>query len=137
MAKAQAKPPAPAKTDAVEQQTAQAQLPVEYSVRIFGAKDSGTQRATATVDINGVFAIRGIKVMEGSKGVFVSMPQFKAGNGEYKDTCFPCTKESREQFNSIVLGAYEQALTLKQNGTQTRQQAPQPEQAQTMTAPTM
>jgi stage V sporulation protein G len=83
------------------------QMPVIYDVRIFGAKDSGTQRATATVDINGVFAVRGVKVLESGNGLFVAMPRFKLGN-EYKDICFPCTKESREQFNAAVMSAYEQ-----------------------------
>ena len=132
MAKSQTKAAGPAQTEPAERQTA----PVEYSVRIFGAKDSGMQRASATVDINGVFAVRGIKVLEGSKGVFVSMPQFKVGN-EYKDICFPCTKESREQFNRVVLDAYEQALALKQSDAPSQQKAPVPEQAPAMSAPTM
>lgn len=87
--------------------------PVSYTVRIFGAKDSGVQRATANVDISGVFAVRGVKVLESSNGLFVAMPRFKVGS-EYKDICFPCTKESREQFNSAVMNAYEQAIKQKQ-----------------------
>ncbi|MFB0919765.1 MAG: septation protein SpoVG family protein [Oscillospiraceae bacterium] len=64
-------------TQAAEQASAEkaaAQLPVDYDVRIFGAKSSGTQRATASVNINGAFAIRGVKVLESSKGLFVAMP---------------------------------------------------------------
>ena len=98
--------------------------PVDFDVRIYGAKDTGTQRATAGVNINGIFAIRGVKVLESSKGLFVAMPQYKVGE-EYKDICFPCTKEAREQFNSAVMTAYEQALeqklTQKQADTPTAQ----------------
>lgn len=97
------------------------QMPVTYDVRIFGAKDSGMQRATATVDINGAFAVRGVKVLESSNGLFVAMPRFKVGS-EYKDICFPCTKESREQFNAAVMSAYEQALEQKQAQTDTPEQ---------------
>ena len=78
------------------------QNPVNYDVRIFNAKSSGTQRATASVNINGAFAVRGVKVLESNKGLFVAMPQHKIGS-EYKDICFPCTKESREQFNAAVM----------------------------------
>ena len=46
-------------------------LPVDYDVRIFGVKGSGTQRASASVNINGAFAIRGVKVLESGKGLFV------------------------------------------------------------------
>ena len=82
-----------------------------YDVKIQSIRPEGTLRATATVNINNAFAIRGIKLMEGSKGLFVSMPSYKAGNGEYKDICFPCSSESRKEFDQAVLNAYEQALT--------------------------
>ena len=84
---------------------------LHYDVKIQSIRPEGTLRATATVNINDAFAIRGIKLMEGSKGLFVSMPSFKAGNGEYKDICFPCTAEARKEFDQAVMGAYEQALT--------------------------
>ena len=102
------------------------QNPVNYDVRIFGAKSSGTQRATASVNINGAFAVRGVKVLESNKGLFVAMPQYKVGS-EYKDICFPCTKESREQFNAAVMKAYEQ--TISQAHTQAEASAPQRTQA--------
>lgn len=90
------------------------QLPLSYEVRIYGPKASGVTRATASVEINGAFAVRGIKIMESSKGLFVSMPNYNAGNGEFKDICFPCTKESYEQFSRAVIDAYEQALSQAQ-----------------------
>ena len=104
-------------------------LPVDYDVRIFEVKSSGAQRASASVNINGAFAIRGVKVLESSKGLFVAMPQYKVGS-EYKDICFPCTKESREQFNAAVMKAYEQALNQKQS--QAQSDAPTTQQTQTM-----
>ena len=52
-------------------------LPVEYAVRIYPVKDSKFTLANANVDINGVFAIRGVKVIRGEKGPFVAMPQYK------------------------------------------------------------
>ena len=39
------------------------------------------------------------------------MPSYKAGNGEYKDICFPCTKESKAEFDKAAIGAYQQTLT--------------------------
>lgn len=105
MAKAQTQ----AAKQAAPEKTAE-QNPVNYDVRIFNAKSSGTQRATASVNINGAFAVRGVKVLESNKGLFVAMPQYKVGS-EYKDICFPCTKESREQFNAAVMKAYEQTLS--------------------------
>lgn len=108
------------------------QNPVNYDVRIFNAKSSGTQRATASVNINGAFAVRGVKVLESNNGLFVAMPQYKVGS-EYKDICFPCTKESREQFNAAVMKAYEQTLSQ----THMQAEAPAPQRTQTMSGQSM
>lgn len=107
-------------------------LPMQYDVRIHSIQFDGPCRATASLNINGCFAVRGVKVMESSKGLFVSMPSYKAGNGEYKDICFPCTKDARMEFDDAVLNAYQQALT--QAMSQPRQSAPDPtaQQAQKM-----
>ncbi len=86
-------------------------LPMRYDVRIYSLGTDGNTLANAGVNINGAFAIRGVKVVSGSKGPFVSMPSYRTGNGEYRDICFPCTKEARQEFDSAVLEAYQQALT--------------------------
>ena len=71
--------------------------PVSFDVRVYPVKDSKYTLANANVDINGVFAIRGVKVIRGEKGPFVAMPQYKDSHGDYHDICFPCTKEARQQ----------------------------------------
>ena len=101
---------------------------LRYDVKIQSIRPEGTIRATATVNINDAFAIRGIKLMESSKGIFVSMPSYKAGNGEYKDICFPCTAQSRKEFDKAVMSAYEQALTQQQNQCQKQEMPTSQEQ---------
>ena len=88
----------------------ESRFPVSFDVRVYPVKDSKYTLANANVDINGVFAIRGVKVIRGEKGPFVAMPQYKDSHGDYRDICFPCTKEARQQFNDAVLNAYEQSL---------------------------
>lgn len=100
-------------------------LPMRYDVKINSIRLEGNLLATASVNLNGCFAIRGIKIMNSERGPFVSMPRYQAG-GEYRDICFPCTKEAHAEFTSAVLGAYDQALTQSQSRTQTRQAAPAP-----------
>ena len=101
----------------------------KYDVKIHSIRPEGSCRATASVNVYGDFAVRGIKIMEGSKGLFISMPSYKAGNGEYKDICFPCTKEAKAEFDKAVLGAYQQALTQGQTAAQ-KQESPTQQQAQ-------
>ena len=108
--------------DAQTEQAVQTK-PLDFDVRIHSIKPNESIKGTASVNINGAFAIRGVKIIEGSNGLFVSMPSYKVGN-EYKDICFPITPECRKQLNDAVLGAYEQALTQSQNSMAKHQTYP-------------
>ncbi len=72
-------------------------LPMQYDVRIHSIQFDGPCRATASLNINGCFAVRGVKVMESSKGLFVSMPGQINSKGEIKDICFPYLREARAE----------------------------------------
>ena len=80
--------------EAQSEQAKQTQ-PLDFDVRIQSIKPSDAIKGTASVNINGAFAIRGVKIIEGSNGLFVSIPSYKVGN-EYKDICFPITPECRK-----------------------------------------
>ena len=84
--------------------------PMEMDVKIHALSTSGNVLASASVTLNGCFAIRGIKVINGENGPFVSMPSYKGRDG-YKDVCFPCTKEFHQQFSDTVVAAYRQELS--------------------------
>lgn len=74
----------------------------------------GGIRAYASATIDGCFAVRGIKVVEGGRdGLFVSMPSRKTVDG-YKEVCFPVTAEFRDQLHNAVMDAYQQAFTMAQ-----------------------
>ncbi|HCR83492.1 MAG TPA: SpoVG family protein [Lachnospiraceae bacterium] len=104
-------------------------IPMKIDVKIGSIRPDGNVRAYASVNLNDCFAIRNVKIVDSTKGLFIAMPSYKAGNGEYKDICFPVTKEFREQLNQAVVDAYQQALTQSQTqGRQLMEQASQPEQ---------
>lgn len=84
-------------------------IPMRVDVKIHTLHTSGAVLANASVDLNGCFAIRGVKVVDSPKGPFVSMPSYQTSKG-YSDVCFPCTREFRQQFNSAVLDAYRQEM---------------------------
>ena len=107
----------------------QKENPMQFDVRIYPVKTDGALKANASVNINGFFAVTNVRILEGSKGTFVSLPQYKGRNGEYKDICFPCTKEAKTAFDKAVLSAYEQTMAQSQTKAQ---QAPQQEQGQQM-----
>lgn len=73
--------------------------------------DNGSVKAIASVNFGDCLAVKGVKVMEGKNGLFVSMPSQKGKDGNYHDICFPITPEFRSQLNSAVEQAYCQAIT--------------------------
>ena len=105
-------------------------LPMQVDVKIHSLHASGPVLADASVNLNGCFAIRGVKVVEGSNGPFVSMPSYKGRDG-YKDICFPCTKEFHQQFHQAVLDSYQQSLVQRphqrQSGMGQEEAPPAPE----------
>lgn len=74
----------------------------------------GSIRAFATVTLDNSYCITGIKVMNGSHGLFVQMPASKVTNKDgtetYRDDFFPVTKEARAGLQKNVLEAYEKEL---------------------------
>ena len=64
-------------------------------------------KAFADVSFAGVFTVKGLKVVEGKNGLFVSMPSQKGKDGKWYNSAHPLTKEFREILNGLVLEAYE------------------------------
>ena len=80
------------------------------NVSIRMIENAGTLKAEATVTVGGDLAIHGIKVVEGKKGVFMSMPNRKGkgkdGEETYFDVVHPTTVEARKQLTDAVMSAY-------------------------------
>ena len=94
---------------------------MKIDVKINALRTEGNRLADASVCLDDCFAIRGVRIVNGSKGPFVSMPSYSS-KGQYHDICFPCTKEFKQKFDRAVLDAYQQQLTQL---PQQRQEAPE------------
>ena len=118
---------------------AQEMPPMHLDVRVRPIAPKGNLLGYASVNMNGCFAVDGIKVMTGKNGLFATMPSYQDGKGNYRDVCFPVTKEFHGQLNQAVVTGYQQTIEQMQTASheaQQRAQAPQqeaPEAAQTMT----
>jgi stage V sporulation protein G len=77
-------------------------------LRLHRLNGESSLKAFADVSFAGVFIVKGLKVVEGKKGLFVSMPSAKGKDGKWYDTAYPLTGEFRESLNEVVLEAYEQ-----------------------------
>lgn len=83
--------------------------PLDVKVRIHSFSPNSSVRARASVELGGCFAVRGIKIVNGKNGLFISMPSYQS-NGKSHDVCFPVTKDFREQLNEAIFAEYQQQL---------------------------
>jgi stage V sporulation protein G len=67
----------------------------------------------ANIIFDEVFIVRNVRVIEGSKGFFVVMPNFKRKDGSFQDTAHPINNTFRQLIDDKVLEAYENALKPK------------------------
>lgn len=77
-------------------------------------KDDSKLKAVASITIDECFVVHDIKVLEGEKGTFVSMPSRKTPDGQYKDVAHPLNTETREELSKAVIAEYEKALNAPQ-----------------------
>lgn len=75
-------------------------------VRMTKTEGQGNLKAFASVTFDDVFVVHGIRVIEGKNGLFVSMPNRKVNENEYKDIAHPITKEFKEKLTDAVLAEY-------------------------------
>ena len=79
-------------------------------VRIYKTKGNGVIKAYASVSLDNEFVVKGIKIVEGESGLWVSMPSRKAKDGSYQDIFHPMSREAREKIVNAVLEAYKNQL---------------------------
>ena len=78
-------------------------------VKVFSAKDGGRLKAYATVVFDNSFIIRDLKIIEGNKGLFVSMPSRKRKDGTFRDIVHPLNAETRQMIEDRVIKEFDQA----------------------------
>jgi len=73
--------------------------------RIFKLDTDSKLKAFADVSFSGM-VIKGFSVVDGEKGLFVSMPRHQGKDGKWYNTVIPETKELKQQLAEAVLEAY-------------------------------
>jgi stage V sporulation protein G len=75
---------------------------------VFKFKDQSQKaKAFVTFTIDEVLVIKGFKIIEGTNGLFLGVPQaLNKSTGEYEDTCFPIEKEFREYLQGVAIEAF-------------------------------
>jgi len=77
-------------------------------------RDEDKLKAFVNVTFDDCFVVRGMKVIKGATGYFVSMPSRKMNDGTYRDIAHPITNEFREKVENAILDAYK--AEVRRNG---------------------
>ncbi len=70
-------------------------------------RDDDKLKAFASMTFNDAFVIRGLKIIEGTNGMFVAMPSRKKPDGTFQDIAHPINNESRTAIEARILDEYE------------------------------
>ncbi len=74
--------------------------------RMYRFESDRPLKAFSDIIINDALLIKGIKVLEGKQGLFVSMPQEQAKDKKWYDSVRCLTQEIRDQITEVVLSVY-------------------------------
>lgn len=76
-------------------------------VKVFPAKDTtGRLKAYASIVLDKDFIVRNLKLIEGTKGLFVSMPSRRRKDGSFRDIVHPLNADMRKKIEESVIVEY-------------------------------
>ncbi|MBN2120351.1 MAG: SpoVG family protein [Candidatus Omnitrophica bacterium] len=75
--------------------------------RIYKFDGEGATKAICDISIADQFLVKGFRVVNGKKGLFVGVPRESGKDGKWYNSAFPLTASARQALNRAVLSAYE------------------------------
>jgi stage V sporulation protein G len=75
-------------------------------VRVFPVEDEKL-KAFVSIILDNCFVISDIKIINGPKGLFISMPSKKRKDGTFRDIAHPLNSETRRMMEEKVLARYQ------------------------------
>jgi len=79
-------------------------------VKVYLAKGSGRLKAYATIVFENSFIVRDLKVIEGYKGLFVSMPSRRRSDGTFRDIAHPLNLDTRAEIERRIIEEFGKAV---------------------------
>ena len=70
---------------------------------------NGDSKIKAFVDVAvGDFIVKGLRIMEGKKGLFLGMPGEQGKDGKWYNAFYPKTQEAKQALSDLVMTAYQE-----------------------------
>lgn len=79
-------------------------------VKVYPATETGRLKAYATIVFDESFIVRDLKIIEGNKGLFVSMPSRRRKDGTFRDIVHPLNSSMRKSIEELVIEKYKTVL---------------------------
>ena len=81
-------------------------------VRIRKITDDEKMKAVVSITIDNEFVVHDIKIINGSNGEFIAMPNKRLGNGDFRDIAHPLTAKTREKICDAIFEEYHRVLRI-------------------------
>lgn len=75
-------------------------------VRLHKLDGTGSTKAFCDLSILDTFVVKGLRIVAGEKGLFVSMPREEGKDGKWYNTVIPLKREVKDEIERLVLEAY-------------------------------
>ena len=73
-------------------------------------RDDDKLKAFVSITLDNCFVIRGLKIIQGNRGMFVAMPSRKRSDGSFQDIAHPINNETRRWMEDEILARYKQEV---------------------------
>ena len=78
-------------------------------VRVFPVEEEKL-KAFVSIILDDCFVVSDIKIIQGTNGLFISMPSKKRKNGTFRDIAHPLNNETRRMLETTIIGKYQEVL---------------------------
>jgi stage V sporulation protein G len=78
-------------------------------IRVFPVHEEKL-KAFVSVILDDCFVVSDIKIIQGTSGLFVSMPSKKRKNGTFRDIAHPLNNETRRRFEEQIIARYREVM---------------------------
>lgn len=73
-------------------------------------RDDEKLKAFVSITLDNCFVIRGLKIIKGTRGMFVAMPSRKRPDGTFQDLAHPINNETRDWMEGVILAQYQKEV---------------------------
>ncbi len=80
--------------------------PVIKVERIHKLEGDGPTKAFCDLLVLDTLLVKGLRIVQGKEGLFLSMPQQQSKDGKWYDTVYPVSKEMRKGLEKMVIDEY-------------------------------